>query len=122
MSDAEEQNKVTCSGEDSENVRQYSKHFNVPLTKELEDALAAFEKDPTFENQKEFKLQISKWLLDCPHESFKDSLWDAPKKAAEDAVFDLQFDKDVKEHLTDENANAAKSADQSEVSQDSGEA
>lgn len=102
MSDAEEQNKVTCSAEDAENVRQYSKHFNVPLTPELENALDQFEKEPTFKNQKEFKLQISKWMLECSHESFKDSLWDAPKKAAADAVFDLQFDKDVKEVLTTE--------------------
>lgn len=102
MSDAEEQNKVTCSAEDAENVRQYSKHFNVPLTPELIAACDAFEKQPTFENQKEFKLQISRWLLESDHESFKDSLWDAPKKAAQDAVFDLQFDKDVKEVLTEE--------------------
>lgn len=101
MSDNEEQNKVTCSAEDAENVRQYSKHFNVDLTPELESALNVFEKDPTFENQKEFKLQISKWLLESPHESFKDALWDAPKKAATDAVFDLQFDKDVKEELSE---------------------
>jgi len=94
------ENKVTCSAEDSENVRQYSKHFNVALTPELDAALDAFEKEPTYENQKEFKLQISKWMLETDHESFKDDLWNAPKKAAEDAVFDLQFDKDVKEEFT----------------------
>jgi len=98
----EVQNKVTCSGEDSENVRQYSKHFNVPLTPDLQVALDTFEKDPTFENQKEFKLQISKWMLETKHKSFEDDLWNAPKKAAEDAVYDLQFDKDVKEVLTED--------------------
>lgn len=102
MSDTEERDKVTCSGEDSENVRQYSKHFGVELTPELKTAVDVFEKNPTFENQKEMKLQISKWMLESKHESFTDSLWDAPKKAAEDAVFDLQFDKDVKEVLTEE--------------------
>jgi len=96
----EEQNKVTCSAEDSENVRQYCKHFNVNPTEELTAALDAFEKDQTFENQKEFKLQIAKWMIESPHESFKDSLWDAPKKASENAIFDLQFDKDVKEEFT----------------------
>lgn len=106
MSESEEQNKVTCSAEDAENVRLYSKHFNVDLTPELTAALDVFEKEPTFENQKEFKLQISKWLLESPHESFNDSLWDAPKKAATDAVFDLQFDKDVKEVLTEDKPEA----------------
>lgn len=107
MSEEEEvQNKVTCSGEDSENVRQYSKHFNVALTPELTAALDTFEKDPTYDNQKEFKLQISKWMLDNDHESFQDGLWNAPKKAAEDAVYDLQFDKDVKEVLTEDKSKS----------------
>lgn len=102
MSETEEQNKVTCSAEDAENVRQYSKHFGVDLTPDLIAALDVFEKEPTYDNQKEFKLQISKWLLESNHGSFKDSLWDTPKKAATDAVYDLQFDKDVKEELSDD--------------------
>lgn len=109
MSDVEEQSKVTCSAEDSENIRQYGKHFNVPLTDELVEAIDTFAKDPSFENQKEVKLQVSKWLLSSTHESFKDSLWDAPKKAAEDAVFNLQFDKDVKEHLVEEGSEGRES-------------
>ena len=102
MSDVEEQNKVTCTNEDPENVRQYCKHFGVEMPAELAAACDAFDRENTYENQKEFKLQVSKWLLESKHESFKDSLWDAPKKAATDAVFDLQFDKDVKDVLVDE--------------------
>lgn len=102
MSESKEQNKITCSGEDSENVRQYSKHFNIDLTPDLIKAIDTFEQDPTFDNQKEFKLQIAKWMMESKHESFTDTLWDAPKKASADAVFDLQFDKDVKEVLTTE--------------------
>lgn len=100
MSDIEKQNKVTCSVEDVENVRQYSKHFGVELTDDLVKALDLFEKEQSFENQKEFKLQVSKWILESEHESFKDDLWNAPKKAAQDAVFELQFDKDLNEHLS----------------------
>ncbi len=105
MSDSEELNKITCSEEDSENIRQYGKHFGVDLTPDLEQACESFSKDPTFENQLELKLQVSKWLLESKHESFKDSLWDAPKKAATDAVFNLQFDKDVKTELTETEKN-----------------
>ena len=92
--------KVACSAEDVVNVREYSTHFNVSLPDDLIKALDTFEKDQTFENQNEFKLQMALWMTTSEHESFKDSLWDAPKTASNDAIFDLQFDKDVKEEFT----------------------
>jgi len=94
-------NKVTISSDDCTNVRKYCGHFGVDSTEELEEALSNFQKNNSFENQLDVKLEICKWILSCKHESFKDSLWDAPKKAAEEVVFDLQFDKDLKEELTD---------------------
>ena len=97
------QNKVTISSDDCGNVRKYCGHFGVPSTEGLEKALQSFQDENSYENQLEVKLEICKWIIDCEHESFKDSLWDAPKKAAEEVVFDLQFDKDLKETLsTDE--------------------
>jgi len=96
----ESKNKVTISNEDCANVIKYASHFNVPLTPELEAALTKFSADNSFENQLEIKLEMCKWMLSCDHESFQDSLWDAPKKAAESVVFNLQFDKDVKDVLT----------------------
>lgn len=94
--------KVTISADDCANVRKYCSHFGVQSSEELEAALDKFSKDATFENQLEVKLEICKWMLTCEHESFKDSLWDAPKKAAEEVVFDLQFEKDLKDELTKE--------------------
>lgn len=93
-------NKVTISNEDCANVFKYASHFKVPLTSALEAALNKFSSDNSFENQLEVKLEMCKWMLSSDHESFTDSLWDAPKKAAESVVFDLQFDKDLKEELT----------------------
>lgn len=93
-------NKVTISNEDCANVLKYASHFNVPLTSSLEEALQKFSSENTFENQLEVKLEMCKWMLSSSHESFTDSLWDAPKKAAESVVFNLQFDKDLKEELT----------------------
>lgn len=98
----EVKNKVTISGDDCSNVKKYCGHFGVPSSDDLDEALETFSKDPTFKNQLSVKLEICKWMLSCPHESFKDSLWDAPKKAAEEVVYDLQFDKDLEEVLTDE--------------------
>jgi hypothetical protein len=95
----EVERKVLISNEDMENVRNYSLHFGVAMTPELEESMKAFESAPTYENMLEFKLQICKWLTGSEHESFKDKLWEHPKSAATDALYDLQFDKDLKEEL-----------------------
>lgn len=96
----EVKNKVTISNEDCTNVFKYATHFKVPVTLGLEAALNKFALDNSFENQLEVKLEMCKWMLTSEHESFTDSLWDAPKKAAESVVFNLQFDKDLKEELS----------------------
>ena len=96
----EVKNKVTISNEDCANVMKYASHFNVPLTQELQNSLDKFISDNSFENQLEIKLEMCKWMLSSNHDSFQDSLWDAPKKAAESVVFNLQFDKDIKDVLT----------------------
>lgn len=93
------QNKVAISPEDCQNVRNYCTHFGVELPEHLERALKNFENNVCFENQNDIKLELCKWMLGSQHESFKDSMWEAPKKAAEEVVFDLQFDKDVNEAL-----------------------
>ena len=95
----EVKNKVTISADDCTNVKKYCGHFGVPSSPDLDEALEKFSTEPSFENQKNVKLEICKWMLSCKHESFEDSLWDAPKKAAEEVVFDLQFDKDLNEVL-----------------------
>lgn len=96
----EVKNKVTISNEDCANVFKYASHFKVPLTPGLEAALNKFSADNSFDNQLQVKLEMCKWMLSSDHESFTDSLWDAPKKAAESVVFDLQFDRDLKEELS----------------------
>ena len=98
----EVKNKITISGDDCSNVHKYCGHFGVQSSAGLKAALEQFEVDPSFKNQINIKLEVCKWMLSCKHESFDDNLWDAPKKAAEEVVFDLQFDKDLEEVLTDE--------------------
>jgi len=95
----EVQNKVNISPEDCDAVKKYCSHFGVPGSLDLDKAVEAFKAAPTFENQQNIKLEVCKWIIEGNHESFKDSLWDAPKKAAEEVVYDLQFDKDLKEEL-----------------------
>jgi hypothetical protein len=97
--DGEVTKAVVISPEDCLNVKKYCEHFGVPSTPELDQALDAFIATPTYENQVEVKLQLCKWILKGDHPSFKDQLWEAPIKVSEDVVFELQFDKDVKNEL-----------------------
>ena len=95
----EVKNKVTISPDDCDHVKKYCEHFGVPNTPALDAALDKFKSEPSYKNQLNVKLEICKWMLSCEHESFTDNLWDAPKKAAEEVVFDLQFEKDLEEVL-----------------------
>ena len=93
---------IPVSSEDCDNVRNYGLHFGVEISPELNDAMAKFEKDVTYENMIEFKRELCNWLVTCGHESFQDSLWEHPTEAAKDILFDLNFDKEVNEILTEE--------------------
>jgi len=94
--------KITITNEDCLSVYKYCEHFKVPMADSLKNALQKFEKDNSYKNQLEIKLEMCKWILSSDHENFKDSLWEAPKKSAEALVFDLQFDKDLNDELTKE--------------------
>lgn len=94
--------KIPVSEEDCENVLNYSTNFGADVTPELQLAMDKFKGDQTYENMQDFKLEICKWLIESQHASFADNLWDHPKEAAQDIVFDLQFDKDVQAELGDE--------------------
>lgn len=99
-SNGEVDRTIPVSAEDCDNVRNYSLHFGVELTEELKEAMNQFEKDVTsYEKMIDFKRELCRWLVECNHESFKDSLWEHPTEAAKDILFDLQFDKDVNEVL-----------------------
>ena len=91
--------KIPVSEEDVENVLNYGTNFGVDVSPELTAAMDKFKGEQTYENMIDFKLEICKWLIESGHESFADSLWDHPKEAANDIVFDLQFDKDVQTEL-----------------------
>ena len=93
--------RIPVSDEDRDNVINYCKNFGVTLNDELQKAMDKFVADKTYKNMLDFKLELCKWLVECGHESFADSLWDHPKEAAKDIIFDLQFDKDVQSELDD---------------------
>ena len=92
---------IPVSAEDCDNVRNYALHFGVDIPDGLRDAMATFEKDITYENMISFKREICRWLVESTHESFTDSLWTHPTEAAKDILFDLNFDHEVQEILSE---------------------
>lgn len=96
------ENKIPVSKEDRENIVNYAKNFGVDIPNELEKAMDVFIKDQNFENYNDWKLELCKWLIESDHETFADALWDHCKEAANDIIFDLQFDKDVRDELKDD--------------------
>lgn len=99
----EVEKNIPVSDEDRDNVINYSKNFGAEMSEELQLAMDIFVKNSTYENMKDFKLELCKWLIESSHDSFTDSLWDHPKEAAKDIMFDLQFDKDVQAELGEDN-------------------
>ena len=102
----EVERKIPVSDEDRENVINYSKNFGASMSDELKLAMDIFVENSNYGNMLDFKLELCKWLLLSEHDSFSDSLWDHPKEAAKDIMFDLQFDKDVQEELGDDDEKA----------------
>lgn len=98
--------KIPVSDEDRDNVLNYAKNFGVDIPDELQEAMDRFVENQNFENMQDFKLELCRWLVECGHESFADGLWDHPKEAAKDIIWDLQFDKDVRAELGDEEDKA----------------
>lgn len=94
---------IPVSAEDCDNVRNYSLHFGVAITDALQKAMEEFEKETTsYEKMIDFKRELCHWLATCGHESFQDSLWEHPTQAAADVLYELQFDKDVNEILSED--------------------
>lgn len=91
--------KVPLTEEDVTNITNFSESFGPEIPETLGVALEKFKQEQSYENYRDLKLETCKWLLESEHEALTDSLWDHPKQTAKDAMFDLQFDKDVMNEL-----------------------
>lgn len=91
--------KVVISQDDTKNVVEYFSHFNIQMPDYLKTAADQFDAEPTFANQQLFKLNLCKAMLESQHESFKDEMFDTVKENASKAMYDLQFDYDLRDEL-----------------------
>lgn len=96
----EEDKTVLVSGEDCLSALDFWRHFNIEIPANLQAAVDAFSKDPTFENQEKVKLEVCKAISETQHEAFKDEMFSRIVEECAGVTFDMQFDTDLEDTLT----------------------
>ena len=96
----EETNKVVISPEDCNAALDFWRHFNIPISAQLQGALDAFAADPSFKNQERVKLEVTRAIATTDHEAFKDEMFTKIVEECEGVSFEMQFDKDLEDEVT----------------------
>jgi len=94
--------KVLINAEDCAGAAEFWKHFNVEMLPELRTAFERFEKEPTYENQQEIKLQVCRAIGYTDHEAFRDEMFKEIVEECRGIAYDMSFDKSLTETLTPE--------------------
>lgn len=71
---------------DCHKIIAYAAYYKFKLPDEMMSAIEAFEKDETEANKEAFKIELCRLIVTSTHESFNDSLWEFPKKAARELL------------------------------------
>ncbi len=95
----EKDNKIVVSAEDCLAALDFWKHFNIPLPAPLENAVQAFAKDASFENQEAIKLEICKAISTTDHEAFKDEMFTKIVEECGGVAYDMTFDRELEATL-----------------------
>ena len=91
--------KVSIGLEDINVIRNFWKHFKLKPNKELENALNAFEKEPTFVNQELLAKAVANSITNDDGNLFSDKMF-IPLSAESKKIADYnQFEKDLSEVL-----------------------
>jgi hypothetical protein len=99
-SSTEKERKVVISPEDCNAALDFWRHFNIPISADLQGALDAFAADSSILNQDKVKLEVCKAIAITDHEAFKDDMFSKIKEECEGVTFEMQFDKDLEDTVT----------------------
>lgn len=104
MSNEKSQNeieqKVVISADEVNSALDFWRHFNIPITEDLQKAFEDFQKEATFQNQQKIKLAITQAISTSTHEAFLDEMFSKIREECSDVAFQMQFDKDLEETVT----------------------
>lgn len=95
-----EEKKVVISPEDCNAALDFWRHFNIPISADLQGALDKFAADPSFENQEKVKFEVVRSIATTDHEAFKDEMFKKIVEECEGLTFEMQFDKDLEDEVT----------------------
>jgi len=84
---------IVINAEDCDGAAEFWKHFSVDMIPELCEAFEKFCKEPTFENQMEIKLAVTKAVGYTEHDCFRDEMFKEIVEECRNIVYDLSFDK-----------------------------
>lgn len=93
---------VVVTPEDVAGAAEFWPQFEVPLSADLRTAFEQFIKNPTFENQKELKLQLTKEVSSSEHEAFHDEMFKDIREECRNVQYDMSFDKSLENQLSSE--------------------
>lgn len=105
MSDLKEQEKSTeivITSDDCNAALDFWRHFNIPIPAALDAAMQKFSADPSFLNQEEVKREVCAAIATSEHGAFKDEMFAKIREECASVTFDMAFEKDLEETLTEE--------------------
>jgi hypothetical protein len=92
---------VAITPEDCAAALDFWKHFNIPVSKQMQDAFDAFIKDPTYLNQVKVKREVTREISTSAHEAFKDEMFTKIAGECQDVTYEMAFDEQLEEELTE---------------------
>lgn len=97
---SEKEKKVVISPEDCNAALDFWRHFNIPISTDLQAALDLFAADSSFENQEKVKFEVCKAISTTDHEAFKDDMFSKIVEECAGVTYEMQFDKELEETVT----------------------
>ncbi len=105
---AEAVKQVVVSPDDCRAALDFWTHFNIPVPTALENAVSEFAKAPTFDNQELVKLEVCRAIANTDHEAFKDEMFLKIVEECGGVTWEMLFDKDLEEALTEDKSTEQK--------------
>lgn len=91
---------VVITPDDCKAALEFWKHFKVPMPANLQEAFSNFISDPTYENQTKVKYYLTAFISTTDSEVFKDPMFKEVVKESEAVAYDMAFDLQLEEVLS----------------------
>jgi hypothetical protein len=101
MSNKEEKKNVTAGADDVNAIRTFIKHFNLVMPDRLENALQAFEKNMTYENQRLVCKALAEFVVTDESGLLQDKMFSPLFSESKKVQYYTSFEENLSELLED---------------------